>query len=113
MARPAEGRASRRSLQRPSVALAPARVLHRVIHSRDGEEGRGPRAATREGSRPPVALLLPEEHRPVVSALLPAFVLAGIAVAAAHRYRTRRRISRMRLSGGRKALVLYLADRGR
>ena len=49
----------------------------------------------------------------MVSALLPAFVLAGIGLAALHRYRTRRRISRMRLSGGRKALVLYLADRGR
>ena len=49
----------------------------------------------------------------MVSALLPAFVLVGIGLAAVHRYRTRRRISRMRLSGGRKALVLYLADRGR
>jgi hypothetical protein len=49
---------------------------------------------------------------PVVSALFPALVLAGAGVVAAVRYRNRRRLARMRLSGGRKALVLYLADRG-
>jgi len=48
----------------------------------------------------------------VVSALFPALLLAGAGVFAALRYRNRRRIARMRLSGGRKALVLYLADRG-
>jgi hypothetical protein len=46
------------------------------------------------------------------SALLPAFVLAGIGLAAGYRYLARRRVSKLRLSGGRKALALYLADRG-
>ncbi len=50
---------------------------------------------------------------PLVTALFPALVLAGAGVVAAVRYRNRRRLSKMRLSGGRKALVLYLADRGR
>ncbi len=49
----------------------------------------------------------------MVTALFPALVAAGAVVVAAVRYRNRRRLSKMRLSGGRKALVLYLADRGR
>lgn len=48
-----------------------------------------------------------------MSTLLPAVLLAGLGVAAAFRYRARRRFSRMKVSGGRKALVLYLADKGR
>jgi hypothetical protein len=49
-----------------------------------------------------------------VSALVvPAVVLAALAVPAALRYRARRRIARLKISGGRKALVLYLAERGR
>jgi predicted membrane-bound mannosyltransferase len=48
---------------------------------------------------------------PLVTALFPALVLAGVGVVAVFRYRNRRRIARMRLSGGRKALALYLAER--
>jgi hypothetical protein len=48
-----------------------------------------------------------------VAALVPAVVLVAIAVPAALRYRARRRLARLRISGGRKALVLYLAERGR
>ena len=47
-----------------------------------------------------------------MSTLLPAVLLAGLGVAAAFRYLARRRFSRMKVSGGRKALALYLADRG-
>ena len=49
----------------------------------------------------------------LVSTLLPAVLLAGLGVAAAFRYRARRRFSRIKVSGGRKALVLYLAEKGR
>jgi hypothetical protein len=48
-----------------------------------------------------------------VAALVPAVLLVAIAVPAALRYRARRRLARLRISGGRKALVLYLAERGR
>jgi hypothetical protein len=48
----------------------------------------------------------------VVAALLPAFAVAAVGVGAALRYRARRRYAKLRISGGRKALVLYLADRG-
>jgi hypothetical protein len=48
-----------------------------------------------------------------VAALVPAVVLVALAIPAALRYRARRRIARLKISGGRKALVLYLADRGR
>jgi hypothetical protein len=48
----------------------------------------------------------------VLSKLFPAFVVVGVGLAAAWRWQSRRRLSRMRLSGGRKALALYLADRG-
>ena len=49
----------------------------------------------------------------MVTALFPALVLASAGVVALLRHRSRRRIARMRLSGGRKALALYLAERGR
>lgn len=49
----------------------------------------------------------------MVTALFPAFVVAGVGLVAVFRYRNRRRLAKLRLSGGRKALVLYLADRGR
>jgi hypothetical protein len=49
----------------------------------------------------------------LVSVLFPALALAGVGVVAVVRFRNRRRLARMRLSGGRKALVLYLAERGR
>jgi hypothetical protein len=49
----------------------------------------------------------------LVTALFPALVLAGVGVVAVVRFRNRRRLARMRLSGGRKALALYLAERGR
>lgn len=48
----------------------------------------------------------------MLSKLFPALVVAGVGLAAAWRWRSRRRLARMRLSGGRKALALYLADRG-
>jgi hypothetical protein len=49
-----------------------------------------------------------------VSTLVPAaVVLAVVAVTAALRLRARRRVARLKISGGRKALVLYLAERGR
>jgi hypothetical protein len=49
-----------------------------------------------------------------VSALVPAVVvLAALAIPAALRLRARRRVARLKISGGRKALVLYLAERGR
>jgi hypothetical protein len=48
-----------------------------------------------------------------VAALFPVVLLVAIAVPAALRYRARRRIERLKISGGRKALVLYLAERGR
>jgi hypothetical protein len=48
----------------------------------------------------------------VLSTLLPALVAAGVLVLVGSRHLSRRRIARQRLSGGRKALALYLADRG-
>ncbi len=48
-----------------------------------------------------------------MAALVPVVLLVAIAVPAALRYRARRRIERLKISGGRKALVLYLAERGR
>jgi hypothetical protein len=47
-----------------------------------------------------------------VSALVPAAVLVVLAIPAVLRFRARRRAARLKLSGGHKALVLYLADRG-
>jgi hypothetical protein len=49
----------------------------------------------------------------VLSALLPALVLAAVAVAGATRYVQRRRLARMKISGGRKSLALNLMERGR
>ncbi len=48
-------------------------------------------------------------------ALVPVVLVVVVAVAlpAALRYRARRRLARLNISGGRKALVLYLAERGR
>jgi hypothetical protein len=48
----------------------------------------------------------------VLSALLPALVLASVLVLVCSRHLSRRRAARLRLSGGRKALAMYLADRG-
>jgi hypothetical protein len=48
----------------------------------------------------------------VTSALVPAFLFAAFGVGAALRYRARRRFQSLKISGGRKALALYLADRG-
>lgn len=48
----------------------------------------------------------------MLSALFPALVVAGVLVLVGHRHLSRRRAARLRLSGGRKALALYLADRG-
>ncbi len=47
------------------------------------------------------------------SALVPGLVVVVLAVAAALRFRARRRYERLRVSGGRKALVLNLVDRSR
>lgn len=46
-------------------------------------------------------------------ALVPVAVLVAVAIPAALRFRARRRLAKMNISGGRKALVLYLAERGR
>jgi hypothetical protein len=48
-----------------------------------------------------------------VLVLVPAAVLVAIAIPAVLRFRARRRLARLNISGGRKALVLYLAERGR
>ena len=48
----------------------------------------------------------------MLSALFPALVVAGALVLVGYRHLSRRRIARLRLSGGKKALALYLADRG-
>lgn len=49
-----------------------------------------------------------------MSTLVPVVVvLAAVAISAALRLRARRRVARLKISGGRKALVLYLAERGR
>jgi hypothetical protein len=47
-----------------------------------------------------------------VLALVPVVLLA-VALPAALRFRARRRLAKLNISGGRKALVLYLAERGR
>ncbi len=47
------------------------------------------------------------------SALFPALVFAAFAVATTFRIRARRRFEKLKLSGGRKALVLNLVDRNR
>jgi hypothetical protein len=47
----------------------------------------------------------------IVSAVLPAVVLTVAAVVIASKVRTRRRAAKVKVSGGRKALVLNLFDR--
>jgi hypothetical protein len=46
-----------------------------------------------------------------VSALLPVVVLAGAALVIASKVHARRRAAKLKVSGGRKALVLNLFDR--
>ncbi len=48
-----------------------------------------------------------------MKSLFPAVVLAAAAVVAAYRFRARRRFEKLKVSGGRKALVLNLVDRSR
>ena len=48
----------------------------------------------------------------MVSAIFPALVLAIVGVGVAHRFLARRRAARLVVSGGRKAFVLNLRDRG-
>ncbi len=45
------------------------------------------------------------------SALLPALVLAAVAVAVGQKIRARRRFARLKVSGGRMALVLNIVNR--
>lgn len=47
------------------------------------------------------------------SLLVPAAVLAVVAAFAAHRALTRRRVAKMKVSGGRKALVRNIMERDR
>jgi hypothetical protein len=47
------------------------------------------------------------------SALFPAVILALVTLGFAHRFRARRRAAKLAVSGGRKAFVLNLAERGR
>ncbi len=49
----------------------------------------------------------------MAAALFPAVVLAAVAVFASVRFQARRRYERLKVSGGRKALVLNLMDRSR
>ena len=48
----------------------------------------------------------------MVSAILPAVVLALVGAAVAQRFFARRRAAKLVVSGGRKAFVLNLRDRG-
>jgi hypothetical protein len=47
------------------------------------------------------------------AALVPGLVFVVVATVVGVRYRARRRFERLRVSGGRKALVLNLVDRSR
>lgn len=48
----------------------------------------------------------------MVSAIFPVVVLALVGVGFAHRFFARRRAAKLVVSGGRKAFVLNLRDRG-